>query len=242
MNKISKFVWIGLIINVLWLGILASIMLEAFNYLWFIIIPFFIAMTFQLVSVSVLFKTSKLGLALAVLGSLIMLPFSMVFFIGYLFSYENIRNNGLKAYKSIDNKNPESELNFNTSKLAMQGLLFVIIGLVFIGVFVGWLFLCLGLILILNSFRLKNTIMLGLLDNNIIVTPGMNAQTYLIPLSNVMVIKEDKKIVKLHILSAGVNRECSFRKSLIKNENNRSVLGDIISKLAAQDKRTMAAR
>ncbi|WP_431295542.1 hypothetical protein [Rahnella sp. PAMC 25559] len=236
MNKISKFVWIGLIINVLWLGILASIMLEAFNYLWFIIIPFFIAMTFQVVSVSVLFKTSRLGLALAILGSLIMLPFSMVFFIGYLFSYENICNNGLKTYKSIDNKKPESELNFNTSKLAMRGLLFVIIGLVFIGVFVGWLFLCLGLILILNSFRLKNTIMLGLLDNNIIVTPGMNAQTYLIPLSDVMLIKEDKKIVKLHILSAGVNRECSFRKSLIKNENNRSVLGDIISKLAAQDK------
>lgn len=236
MNKISKFVWIGLIINVLWLGILASIMLEAFNYLWFIIIPFFIAMTFQVVSVSVLFKTSRLGLALAILGSLIMLPFSMVFFIGYLFSYENICNNGLKTYKSIDNKKPESELNFNTSKLAMRGLLFVIIGLVFIGVFVGWLFLCLGLILILNSFRLKNTIMLGLLDNNIIVTPGMNAQTYLIPLSDVMLIKDDKKIVKLHILSAGVNRECSFRKSLIKNENNRSVLGDIISKLAAQDK------
>jgi hypothetical protein len=242
-NKINKIVWIGLIINALTLGILAYAMGDAFYYLWIMIVIYLIALALQLASVFILFKIPRIGFILAIATSVIMLPLSMVFFIGYLFSYENCRHGGLTLFKDDERCRSESELHFKTSTLAMRGLLFMISGLVLgsLGLFIAWLLVCAGLLTFVNSFRLKKHIMLGLVDNNLVVTPGLYAQTYLVPLSDVILIEENKKLFQLKITTANVNRICTFRKNLIKDKNHQTALEDIFSKLALQNKESMTA-
>jgi len=251
MNKISKVVWVGLLVNIAWFGVvwygMASVQdvydelsysdrkfFDIFSYLK---IPFCISIAMQIISLPVLFKLPKVSKALAFIGSLLMLPVSLIFIIGYLISAEKHCNNGLAVYVAGESNMPDNELNFATSKFAMQGILFIVIGtvLVFVGVSTGWLVACAGVVALSNSIRLKKHIMVGLLQDKLIITPGIYSDTCLVPLSDITLIKEDKKVFKLHIRSAGVDRKCTFRKNMIEEENYQPALEDIISKLARQN-------
>lgn len=247
-GKISKVVWVGLIVNILWFSVVwystvsAQDVFDQLNYaerqlfevLSFLLIPFAISVAVQIISLPVLFKLPKLGLTLAIISSILMLPVSMIFFIGYMFSYEKRRNNGLRPYIASESNRPDNALNFDTSKFAMQGLMFAIIGVVigFIGVSVGWIVACSGMVALLNSFRLKKHVMIGVLQDQLIITPALYAGTYLVPLSDVTLIKEDKKLFKVQINSAGVNRQCTVRKNMIAQENYQLALDAMLAKLA----------
>lgn len=249
-GKISKVVRIGLVVNILWFSVVwySTVMAQdvydqlsyserqLFEVISFLIVPFAISLTVQIISLPVLFKMPKLGLTLAIISSFLMLPVSMIFVVGYLFSYEKRRNKGLTPYIAKEGNRPDGELNFDTSKFALLGVMFIVVGLVvgFIGVSVGWIVACSGVVALSNSFRLKKHVMIGLLRDKLIITPALYAETYLVELSDVTLFKEDKKLFKVQINSAGVNRKCTVRKNMIKEENPESVLEGILSKLAKQ--------
>lgn len=76
--------------------------------------------------------------------------------------------------------------------------------------------------------------MVGIVKDQLIITPSLYADTYMIPLNDVSLIKESKSLFKLYIKSAGVDRKCTFRKSMIEGSNYQVALADILSKLATQ--------
>lgn len=73
-----------------------------------------------------------------------------------------------------------------------------------------------------------------------ILTPALYAETCLIPLTDVTLIKENKNVFKLHIHSAGVDRKCSFSKKMIAGENAQADLAEILSTLPKADSEAVA--
>ncbi|EKT62157.1 hypothetical protein [Providencia burhodogranariea] len=247
MKRFSVLVWIGLIVNILLLvsiwyftssfneitGELTYPERDLVNILSFMVIPFCISIIMQIISLPVLFKMPKLGLTLAIIGSIVMLPLSLIFMTGYFYSYETYRN---KNFAIFDKQPTDISLNFKSSQLTMLGIVYIVLGLFigFIGLSMGWLFAGVGLVALCNSFRLKDRIMVGIVKDQLIITPSLYADTYMIPLNDVSLIKESKSLFKLHIKSAGVDRKCTFRKGMIEGRHYQVALADILSKLATK--------
>lgn len=249
MKGISKLAWAGLALNIGYLGAVVCLTTQieddelnifarnAIAFLQYFTIPFLVSLLLQIISLPILFKSPKWGLALAIIGSLIILPLSLLFLAGYLFSYEKQRNRGLEVF-SADNKNtPSQALKFKTSMFYVQGGITLAIGLFILvdGVSVGGLLVCSGIIFISNAMRLKQRVMIGVLDDKLILTPALYAETCLIPLTDVTLIKENKNVFKLHIHSAGVDRKCSFSKKMIAGEIAQTDLAEILSRLPKAD-------
>lgn len=124
----------------------------------------------------------------------------------------------------------------------VQGGISLAIGLFILadGVSVGGLLVCTGIIFISNAMRLKQRVMIGVSGDKLILTPALYAETCLIPLTDVTLVKENKNIFKLHIHSAGVDRKCSFSKKMIAGENAQADLAAILSTLPKADSEAVA--
>ncbi|WP_154754602.1 hypothetical protein [Erwinia sorbitola] len=247
-KEINIITWVGLLINIILFGFFwfLSFYYEIMiNELYLsehqlprifsvIYIPFGIAVAVQFISLMILFKFPKSGRALAVISSMVMLPLSLVFLIGYMFSYEKHCSENLAVY----NKQPaDIGLIFKSSSALMQGVLFIALGLfvIFLGLGAGGLVAGVGVLSLCHSFHLKNRTMIGMMQGNLILTPGIYSDTYIIPLADVTLIKEDDRLFKLHIRSAGVDRKCTFRKGMIESEKYQEPLKEILSKIARQE-------
>lgn len=252
MNKFGKSVWAGLFINIMLLcsvwyistqltdiyDDLAYSWRQVVDFLPNIILPFSIAVLMQIISLPMLFKNRKIGLTLAIIGSVVMLPLSFVFMNGYMFSYEKHRNKNLRPFINDESNTPTHALHFKTSGLRTQGGLSLVIGMMvgFSGSSIGWILVCGGVVSLLNASRLNQRVMIGLVRDQLIITPAMCADTYLIPTTDVTLIKQNKHSFKFHIQSAGIDRKCSFNKKMIAEKNYQPVLEDILSQLANQVK------
>ncbi|PVZ82486.1 hypothetical protein C9426_29595 [Serratia sp. S1B] len=252
MNKFAKSVWLGLILNIVFLAIawfiatslpygrLDHSMRDLVEMMSILVIPLGIAVVIQIISLILLFKLPKFGLVLASISSLIMLPISMLFFIGYSFSYEKQVNSALTPFNQNDRNKLVNELNFKTSSFLVRGIVLVVIGVIFSLILPskapGFLLISVGILLLYQAVRLKNRIMMGLLhdNDNLVITLTQFSDTYLVPLCDVTLIKENKQIVKLHIKSAGIDRKCTLAKGWIEEENYQVALDDILTKLVKQ--------
>lgn len=78
--------------------------------------------------------------------------------------------------------------------------------------------------------------MVGIAQDQLIIKPSLYAATYIVLLSDVSLIKENKGLFKLHIKSANVDRQCTYRKGMIEGSHYQVALTDILSKLAMQPK------
>lgn len=254
MKGISKLVWAGLALNVGYLGgvwylttqvednELTLFARNAIAFLQYFTTPFLVSLLLQMISLPILFKSPKWGLALAITGSIIILPLSLLFLVGYLFSYEKHRNRGLEVFSPGEKNTPSQVLFFKTSMFYVQGGITLPVGLFIMaeGMSAGGLLVCSGIIFICNAIRLKQRVMIGVSDNNVILTPALYADTCLVPLTDVTLIKENKNVFKLHIRSAGVDRKCSFNKKMIYGEDYQTVLAEILSKLPKSDNDAVA--
>lgn len=105
MEKISKLAWTGLAINIILAAIIQlylsqngalssyeELLLE--DFIKIVLIIFAISIPMQVISLLLLSKAPKTGRVLAFIATVLMLPLSMIFFIGYLFSYEWHYNRG----------------------------------------------------------------------------------------------------------------------------------------------------
>jgi len=251
MNKLSKLVWIGLIINILWLGIILYMLsqLTAFyseldratamlvDVLQAIKIPLIVSLGLQIISLLLLFKLPKFGTILAGIGSILMLPLSFVFIAGYMLSYEKQVNRHFALFSESEANKISQRLSFKLSTFILQGSIFLVMGLVivFIGMSFGGILAGTGIVFICNGLRLKEKTMIGVSGDQLIITPSLYAQAYRVPLKDVKLLKENKNIFKLHIQSGDVDRKATFNKKMIAEENYEQVLKDIFLKLAKPD-------
>jgi len=200
-----------------------------------LMVPLFsFAIVTQIVSLPVMLKKPKTGFTLASIGSFVMLPLSMFFISCCLASSENHRNKSLNKPHQKDVSELDSKLTFDFGSAAMSGLFLLIGGVaaVFIGLSVGGLLLLLSIFSFYKAFRLNNRIMIGMQHDKLIITPSPYFDTYILPVSDVSLIKDNNKLFQLHIESTDVDRVCSYSKRMIEEDQYQDILNDIFSKLA----------
>lgn len=272
MKKISITLWAGLLINVFLTGIAWFNLSEAtngYNYddsyrLWSIVFPLFIAaLIIQLISVGLLFKAPKAGRIVAGIGAFIMLPIGLVFFMGYMSSYEKTTTQGMKVFSDSDDEeninteenadsnlqteanseentetNEDVKLHFKTTPFFVNGVIFAVLGgaVMLMGLGTGGLMVGAGVLALVNGFRLNNRVVIGLSKNELVVTPGIYSETYRVPFENVTVTHMDNRLFKLHIQTQEVNKICTLRKAWLEGERDyvSASMESILSKLTAQ--------
>lgn len=241
--KISKLAWAGLAINiavatviVLYLsqdGLVESYEEELLDeFISILLIIFAISIPMQGISLLLLSKAPKAGRVLAFISTVLMLPLSMIFFIGYLFSYEWRYNRGLTPFNADVPPALDVSLGFNLKQFSLSGILCIVLGIVIglIGINVGWLIVAVGVVALINSSRLENRIMIGLSQDKLIITPALYAETFIIPISDVTLIQDKPQSFKLQIKSGGVDRTST----ILKRKHQQEEFGKIIAKIATQ--------
>lgn len=241
--KISKLVWAGLAINiavatviVLYLsqnGLVKSYEEELLDeFISILLIIFAISIPMQVISLLLLSKAPKTGRVLAFIATVMMLPLSMIFFIGYLFSYEWRYNRGLTLFNASAYPPLDVSLGFNVKQFSLSGILCIVLGIVIalLGINVGWVVVVAGVVALINSFRLENRIMIGVSQDNLIITPALYAETFIMPISDVTLIQDKPQSFKLKIKSGGVDRTCT----ILKRKHQQADFGKVIAKIATK--------
>ncbi len=243
MEKISKLAWTGLAINIILAAIIQfylsqngalssyeELLLE--DFIKIVLIIFAISIPMQVISLLLLSKAPKTGRVLAFIATVLMLPLSMIFFIGYLFSYEWRYNRGLTPFNAGAYPPLDVSLGFNVKQFSLSGILCIVLGIVIalLGINVGWVVVVAGVVALFNSFRLENRIMIGVSQDNLIITPALYAETFIIPISDVTLIQDKPQSFKLQIKSGGVDRTCT----ILKRKHQQPDFGKVIAKIATK--------
>lgn len=243
MVKISKLAWAGLAVNIvvatatfLYLSqdaVFSSYEEELLDeFISIMLIIFKISIPMQIISLLLLYKAPKAGRVLAFIATVLMLPLSMIFFIGYLFSYEWRCNRGLTPFSAGTHPPLDVSLEFNLKQFSLSGILCIVLGIVIglFGINVGWVVVAAGLVALINSSRLKNRIMIGLSQDKLIITPALYAETFSIPINDVTLIQDTPQSFKLQIKSGGIDRTST----ILKRKHQQEEFGKIIAKIATQ--------
>lgn len=249
MKYLSVTLWFGLFLNVLFVLLiwqfsalfpthsemygtgLSYAERETIRILSTLLQPFSITIIIQMFSVLILFKFPKLGLILSILSAIIMLPLSFVFIVGYLYSYENRVNRALTPYNNT--QAPDIRILFRTNQIKAMSAFMVVAGIIclFIGVNLGGLLLIVGFVHLCNGVRLNNKFIIGLYNDNLILTPNAYANTYLIPLNAVSVIENGFSSLELSVSMPELNKKFTVKKDLLAGEDSSQVLEKIVANI-----------
>ncbi|HHR5880703.1 TPA: hypothetical protein ACS7XF_000616 [Providencia alcalifaciens] len=249
MKYLSVTLWFGLFLNVLFVLFiwqfsalfpthsdmygtgLSYAERETISILSALLQPFSIAIIVQVFSVLILFKFPKLGLTLSILSAIIMLPLSFVFIVGYLYSYENRVNRALTLYNNT--QDPDIRILFRTNQIKATSVFMIVAGIIclFIGFNLGGLLLIVGIVRLCNAIRLNNKFIIGLYNDNLILTPNAYANTYLIPLSVVSVIENGFSTLELSVSLPELNKKFTIKKDLLAGEDFSEVLEKIVANI-----------
>ena len=148
----------------------------------------YVILAMQAVAMGLLATRSVLGLPIAVLGALLMLPGSLVYLIGCLLThYRNKFSDFIPAPKAYG----EALFRFSAAFAPIMRIAAsVSIALSFLAVYIGWLnaaALCFGVSLaaLFFAFRSRTTPPLAIFRDCCTVTPGLFASSVLIPYASI---------------------------------------------------------
>lgn len=229
MEKRHIAVWIGLVLNLIFLGIISYIpsalepyrdqldyqmqqMIEVLPYVKILMTG---GMAAQLASLAFLRNQPKLGLVLAMIGGIIFIPLGFIFIVGYLYDYNRVVYRSLKTVPKLAQLPFEVLLKFNKQRQISMAVLYGILGvaLLVFGMDIGGIMVA-----------------VAIAGDNLLFTPGQYAVCYEAPLSAFTVITDNRAALKLHIRTAELDRTFRIAKAdLLQDEQN--TLDKILARL-----------
>ncbi|MTC76261.1 hypothetical protein GKR75_18710 [Providencia sp. wls1919] len=247
MKKFNTVIYIGLIINCL---VIASVwyIVDLMNSQWrlsyderqlldvlnWVHYPFMAAIAAQIASLFILDSHPKIGLTIAIISSIVMVPLSLIFLTGYLYAYENRINRSLTEFTGSQ---ANLYIFFKKTQLETLAILYLFIGGIvsFLGLGIGWVLCVVGIVTLCNLRRLKNRILIGADHNNLILTPNLHSKTYLVPLNCVTVLKDNDNLFKLHIITSELNRKITHRKAMLMGNDSSTILNHILAQIPKKE-------
>lgn len=203
-----------------------------YDFLSVMLVPILLSLLSQSFSFIFLSRLPKVGLTFAILGSVLMLPISIIFLVGYLFSYEQIRNKGLALFPHPKTgRSYKGTLRYRASYFTLRGVLFLLVGALLLTIAppVAGIIMGTAVLLLAISSRLEGTIMLAINNNNLIITPSLFSASYLVPLPNIYLAGETNNAFKLSIKVDNYQRTITFVKSMIEQEGQQKKLAQLFS-------------
>ena len=157
MKHVHKLVWIGLFVNIIICFVARNLLLDEgqlnFHHradsMWsWLVLALFIAVVVQAVSIMLSGRYPYLAIVLAFIGGIVMVPASMIFLVGCMFSFQTRINAGFTPWRSTTGAMGRDDnhqlLTFNASGFYPQGALALIAGIIIlmIGMGIGGVFIC----------------------------------------------------------------------------------------------------
>lgn len=237
MEKRHIAVWIGLVLNLIFLGIISYIpsalepyrdqldyqtqqLIEVLPYVKILMTG---GMAAQLASLAFLRNQPKLGLTLAMIGGIIFIPLGFIFIVGYLYDYNRVVYRSLKSIPKLAQLPFEVLLKFNKQRQISMAVMYAVLGVVLlvIGMDFGGIMVAVGIVLLINARRIQYYPMLAIVGDNLLFTPGQYAVCYEAPLSAFTVVTDSRSVLKLHIRTAELDRTFRIAKAdLLQDEQN----------------------
>ncbi|MCU6273161.1 hypothetical protein KWI08_04420 [Morganella morganii] len=246
MEKRHIAVWIGLVLNLVFLGIISYIpaalepyrdeldyqMQQLIEVLPYVKILMTGGIAAQLLSLAFLRNQPKAGLVFAMIGGIIFIPLGFIFIVGYLYDYSRVIYRSLKTVPKLAQLPFEVLLKFNKQRQINMVMLYGAIGVVLLvmGMDIGGIMVAMSIVLLINARRIQYYPMLAIVGDNLLFTPGQYAVCYEAPLSAFTVMTNSRSVLKLHIKTGELNRVFRIAKSdLAEDENN--TLDKILARL-----------
>ncbi|MCG6522075.1 hypothetical protein K6U39_17325, partial [Vibrio parahaemolyticus] len=95
----------------------------------------------------------------------------------------------------------------------------------------GGVFIAAGIVALCNGYRLQNRVVIGVSGESMIFTPGLYADTYVIPLRDVAVVERSNNYAKVRLLIRSSGRSFTLRKKLLAGDKVNDAFAAILAKL-----------
>ncbi|MEG8332268.1 hypothetical protein U4P61_08100 [Klebsiella pneumoniae] len=243
MKHVHKLAWIGLFVNIIICFVARNLLLDEgqLNFhsradgVWsWLVLALFIAVVVQAISIMLSGRYPYLAIVLAFVGGIVMVPASVL--VGSLFSLQTRINAGFTPWRSttaVGEADNQQLLTFNASGFYPQGALALIAGIIIlmIGMGIGGVFIAAGIVALCNGYRLQNRVVIGVSGESMIFTPGLYADTYVIPLRDVAVVERSNNDAKVRLLIRSSGRSFTLRKKLLAGDKVNDAFAAILAKL-----------
>ncbi|HBT4720773.1 TPA: hypothetical protein MB317_002731 [Klebsiella quasipneumoniae subsp. similipneumoniae] len=248
MKHVHKLAWIGLFVNIIICFVARNLLLDEgqLNFhsrvdsMWsWLVLALFIAVVVQALSIMLSGRYPYLAIVLAFIGGIVMIPISMIFLVGSLFSFQKRLYAGFVPWRStavagaIKGDDDQRFLTFNASAFYPQGALALIAGIIIlmIGMGIGGVFIAAGILALCNGYRLQKRVVIGVSGESMIFTPGLYADTYIIPLREVVLAERGSHDAKVRLLIPSTGRSITLRKKMLAGDNVSDTFAAILAKL-----------
>ncbi|STT03150.1 membrane protein [Klebsiella pneumoniae] len=149
MKHVHKLAWIGLFVNIIICFVARNLLLDEgqLNFhsradgVWsWLVLALFIAVVVQAISIMLSGRYPYLAIVLAFVGGIVMVPASVIFLVGSLFSLQTRINAGFTPWRSttaVGEADNQQLLTFNASGFYPQGALALIAGIIILMIGMG---------------------------------------------------------------------------------------------------------
>ncbi|MBS9444248.1 hypothetical protein [Photorhabdus heterorhabditis] len=236
MKKLSITIWLGLIINLIFLWVifycaqlwqttpdsLTNEEKTIFEMFSVITMPMAISIGMQAISVLLLFFHRKLALFLAVLSSFITLPWGLVYIIGFIFSYNNFRFAEFQLFNLENRKQLSFYVSFRSGYFYLMAGVLTLLGIfqLIMGVSMGGMLIGVAIVSLFNGIRLTNRPVLGIYQDQLIITPSRFSQTYQVSCDQVTIKKKNRRVIHFVFHMNSSEEVVDISRNLIARDND----------------------
>lgn len=155
------------------------------------------------------------------------------FLIGYLFTYNDYVYRGLKTFSLNETGKLDTYLNFATVRYFMLGAFATVAGvfMFFTDMPMSMLIIVVGVLNMINGIRLGPRPVIALMGDNLVFTPALMSNTYIISIEHVDLVESKKGKFKIKLNLEGLEKKITFQKNIMENDKDSSALEKILAKI-----------
>ncbi|MCW2258187.1 hypothetical protein M2263_004278 [Providencia alcalifaciens] len=206
MNKFNLYVWVGLVLNIVLLGTLVYMIQSGeliidgsdgaknTELMKILIIIACISLPIQIISMMIMSYKPRLAIAVALISSLALMPITIVFMCGMIFSATRWRFHQLTTFDHTIKIDFDVNLPINNRNNTLRSIVLGAVSVIFIVLSqsLGMFLLVLAIILFILGRQLNGSPYLAIKDNYFYIRPSLFAFCYRIPLKDVSYTKNNK--------------------------------------------------
>jgi len=206
MNKFNLYVWVGLVLNIALLGTLVYMIqtgeliidgsdgAKNAELMRILMIIACVSLPIQIISMMIMSYKPRLAIAVALISSLALMPITIVFMCGMIFSATRWRFHQLTTFDHTIKIDFDINLPFNNRNNTLRSIVLGAVSVIFIVLSqsLGMFLLVLAIILFILGRQLNGSPYLAIKDNYFYIHPSLFASSYRIPLKDVSYTKNDK--------------------------------------------------
>ncbi|MGO2337033.1 hypothetical protein [Providencia sp.] len=206
MNKFNLYVWVGLVLSASILGTLVymiqtgELIVDGSNgaanaeLMKTLMIIACVSFPIQILSMMLMSYKPRLSIAVAIISSIALMPITIVFAMGMVFSAIRWRYHQLTPFDTTINVDFDISLPFNKRQntLIVIPLAIVSIAFIILSQSLGMFLFVLTILIGFFGKRASNSIYLAIKDAHFYIRPNIFAHCYRIPLKDVTYVKGEK--------------------------------------------------